>query len=225
MLVGVAATAVYIEPGKHQVFACALDWPGWCRRSKDEGAALAALGSYAGRYARVAGEAGLGFPSAVADGFHVVERLPVSPSVDFGALDRPATRDGDPLTGAEAQRQMALVDAAWRLFDQVVGRAPAQLRKGPRGGGRDRDLIVDHVLGAEVAYARKIGVRFRQPEIDDQAAIGELRDAIRAVLEQPSDGMPAIEGGWLPRYALRRIAWHVLDHAWEIEDRGPPAAP
>jgi len=24
---------------------------------------------------------------------------------------------------------------------------------------------------------------------------------------------------WPPRYAARRIAWHALDHAWEIEDR------
>jgi len=22
-------------------------------------------------------------------------------------------------------------------------------------------------------------------------------------------------------YAMRRIAWHVLDHAWEMEDRIP----
>jgi hypothetical protein len=24
---------------------------------------------------------------------------------------------------------------------------------------------------------------------------------------------------WTPRRFLRRAAWHVLDHAWEIEDR------
>jgi hypothetical protein len=24
---------------------------------------------------------------------------------------------------------------------------------------------------------------------------------------------------WSPRYAVRRAIWHVLDHAWEIEDR------
>jgi hypothetical protein len=24
---------------------------------------------------------------------------------------------------------------------------------------------------------------------------------------------------WLPRYFVRRVAWHALDHAWEIEDR------
>ena len=29
----------------------------------------------------------------------------------------------------------------------------------------------------------------------------------------------ATEGPWSPAYAIRRIAWHVLDHAWEIEDK------
>jgi hypothetical protein len=24
---------------------------------------------------------------------------------------------------------------------------------------------------------------------------------------------------WPARYYVRRAAWHVLDHAWEIEDR------
>ena len=24
---------------------------------------------------------------------------------------------------------------------------------------------------------------------------------------------------WSPRYFVRRVAWHALDHAWEIEDR------
>jgi hypothetical protein len=25
--------------------------------------------------------------------------------------------------------------------------------------------------------------------------------------------------GWTARYFLRRAAWHVLDHVWEIEDK------
>ena len=24
---------------------------------------------------------------------------------------------------------------------------------------------------------------------------------------------------WLPRYFISRVAWHVLDHAWEIDNR------
>ena len=39
------------------------------------------------------------------------------------------------------------------------------------------------------------------------------------LLERASDGTPPDGGKWPPRYAARRIAWHALDHAWEIEDR------
>jgi len=24
---------------------------------------------------------------------------------------------------------------------------------------------------------------------------------------------------WTPRYFVRRVAWHTVDHLWEIEDR------
>jgi hypothetical protein len=76
------------------------------------------------------------------------------------------------------------------------------------------------VIGAETAYARKLGVKLKQPTIDDAAAIGELREAIAAVVRAPSDGSPVVPNGWTTRYAARRIAWHVLEHAWEMQDRG-----
>lgn len=212
------ATAVYLE-GTKKVFACALDWPGWCRAGKGEQAALEALAAYAPRYAVVAEEAALRFPSRLAQSFEVVERLPGSATTDFGALDKPVSRDSEPLTGKQAERLTSLLHASWRVFDRVAAGAPAELRKGPRGGGRDRDKMVDHVLGAEASYARKIGVRHPQPALDDTAAIAALRADIVDVLRQPSDGSPVMEKGWLPRYAVRRMAWHVLDHAWEMEDR------
>jgi hypothetical protein len=42
------------------------------------------------------------------------------------------------------------------------------------------------------------------------------------VLGRPSDGSPLADRKWTARYAARRIAWHALDHAWEIEDRSEP---
>jgi len=146
------STAVYVE-GTKRVFACALDWPGWCRAGKGEDAALEALAAYAPRYGVVAGEAGVRFPSRVADSFEVVERLPGSATTDFGALDKPASRDSEPLTQKLAERLTELLEASWRVFDRVAAGAPAELRKGPRGGGRDGDKMVDHVLGAEAGYA------------------------------------------------------------------------
>jgi hypothetical protein len=51
-----------------------------------------------------------------------------------------------------------------------------------------------------------------------------MRADILHILRQPSDGSPIAGRRWPPRYAARRIAWHVLDHAWEIEDRSEPGA-
>jgi hypothetical protein len=81
--------------------------------------------------------------------------------------------------------------------------------------------MIDHVLGAEAAYARKLGVKHKQPTLEDTAAIAALRADLLAVLSAPSDGRPVVDNGWTVRYAARRIAWHVLDHLWETQDRVP----
>ena len=119
-----------------------------------------------------------------------------------------------------AGRQASLLMASWALFDEIVANAPAALRKGPRGGGRDRDKIVDHVVEAEASYARVLGIR-EDPKTSDlsPAAVARRRERVIEVLSAASDGAPLIEKGWPARYALRRFAWHVLDHAWEIEDK------
>jgi hypothetical protein len=216
---------VYLEQGKRWVFACALDWPGWCRRGRSEELALESLTAYVPRYAAVAHRAGLAFPAGGAGQplrFAVTERLPSPFGADFGAPCEIPRSDATPVGAATAQRMAALASAAWEVFGEVAGAAPAQLRKGPRGGGRDRDKIIDHVLAADVAYARKLGVRHRQPAAGDTAAVAALRAEVRAVLASPSDGTPPVPKGWPARYAARRIAWHALDHAWEIEDRSEP---
>ncbi len=216
------ATRVYLEVGTKRVFACALDWPGWCRSGKTEELALETLAAYAERYAVVAREAGVPIPSATGDGFQIVERLAGSAGyTDFGVPGEVATSDWEPLSDEEAERQIALLRASWVVLDRVAAAAPPELRKGPRGGGRDRDKVVDHVLGAEAAYARKLGVKHRQPAVDDRAAIAAFRSELAATLRDAWQAPPAEEKGWPPRYAARRIAWHVLDHAWEIEDRSP----
>ena len=203
-------TKVYLETGTRRVFACALDWPGWCRSGKDEGAALEALAAYAARYAVVANEAGIAFPAEAGASLTVVERLPGSATTDFGAPEAVADDDRRRLTRSGAERLAALLEASWTVFDRVVAGAPSALRKGPRGGRRDRDAIVEHVDGAEAAYARKIGIRLRNPTRAD------VRPAVLAAL---LEGYEVPEKGWPPRYAARRIAWHALDHAWEIENR------
>jgi hypothetical protein len=215
--------AVFLEVSPKSTFASALDWPGWCRAGRDEGTALEALASYAERYAPVAERARVPFPSTFA--FEVVERVPGGPTTAFAA---PECRRPFPQLHAQAERAKVTAVAARRLVDLVtavrarfddIAASPAELRKGPRGGGRDRDELIAHVLSAETAYARKLAIRLKQPAIDDVAAIEELRTAIAAVVGAPSDGSPVVPDGWTTRYAARRIAWHVLEHAWEMEDR------
>lgn len=207
---------VYLEVGKKRVFACALDWPGWCRSGRTEDLALDSLHDYAGRYAPVVIEAGLDFPGSDPPVFRVVERLDgAAGTTDFGAPGAIAAGDRLALTPTDAYRLTRILKAAWTTLDRIAGTSPPILQKGPRGGGRDRDKLIDHVLGAETVYARKLGVRLRQPMLDDTHAIAAMREAIVETLV----GVQSEAGGWPPRYAVRRIAWHVLDHAWEMEDR------
>ena len=134
----------------------------------------------------------------------VVERLKGNPTTDFGAPAIPARRESKPMTAKETERMVALMDACWRYLDQVRARAPQALRKGPRGGGRDRDKMYQHVLDAELEYAKRIGLRLKQPDH-------------KALLESFSN--PNREEKWPVPYVVRRTAWHALDHAWEMEDR------
>ncbi len=198
-----APTRVYVERGAKRTFASAADWPGWCRAGKDEASALANLAAYAPRYAPVAKLARIEFPKDAAS-FQVVERLTGNATTDFGAPAIPAKDETSPMTAKETERMVALVEACWNYLDQVRARAPQELRKGPRGGGRDRDKMYDHVLGAELEYAKRIGLRLKQP--DRKALLNSF-------------GNPNRQEKWPVRYAARRTAWHALDHAWEIEDR------
>ena len=213
-----AAIRVHLEVGTKRVFASALDWPGWTRAGKDEKLTLEALAAYAARYMKVPKAARIDFPDG-APTFKVVERVTGNATTDFGAPGIPASTDTEPLAGKEAERICDLLAASWKVFDAVVAKAPAELRKGPRGGGRDRDKIADHIIDAESAYVGKLGLKLKTPRRDDANAVREWRkaviDAIRASVGRPQ----AVEKRWPPRYVARRIAWHLLDHAWEIEDR------
>ena len=222
-----AQTEVYLEVGQKKIFAGALDWPGWCRSARDEETALATLGEYAPRYARIFSGTTIDFappddPSALA----VVERLAGTSTTDFGAPDVAPARDAEPFDEAARERSEAILAAIWRAFDRAVRAAEGkELRKGPRGGGRECDGIVRHVLGADAAYLHRVGQKFSQ---DDSAPLDQelrrAREAISTALaagvrgEIPEQG-PRGGALWTPRYFVRRVAWHIVDHLWEIEDR------
>jgi len=218
---------VYLEVGKKRTFAGAIDWPGWCRIGRDEAAALQALAESGPRYARALHAAQIAF-HAPADPsvFAVIERLEGNTTTDFGAPDVAPSSDARPIDDADLRRFQRLLQAYWQAFDAAVqASAGKELRKGPRGGGRDVEAIIEHVLGAEAAYLARLAWKREQRRDDDLST--ELDQTHRAVLDALSAAargeLPARgpRGGiiWLPRYFVRRVAWHVLDHLWEIEDR------
>lgn len=208
---------ICLETGPRLTFASALDWPGWARSGRGEETALAALAAYRARYAPVVAAAGLAPPGAGA--LEVLERCEGSASTDFGVPTAVADVERTAVASEDLARLLRLVEACWQSFDAVVGAAPAILRKGPRGGGRDREAIWEHVLGAEAkAYAPKIGLRLTVPRHGVIAALRDHRAALLAALRDRAS-QAEVAKGWPARYAMRRIAWHVLDHAWEIEDR------
>ena len=210
------------EIGAKKTFVWAIDWPGWSRGGKDRDLAIESLIAAWPRYAKVARRAGLELPQVDAGDLRVVDSVDGGGGTDFGVPSRVTDADGRRTTPQGAGRLADLVEAAWVIFDRAADKAPATLRKGPRGGGRDTAKIVEHVVDADRAYAREIGLRLPTAALDDRAAIEAERRAVLDVLRQPSDGSPLADRRWTARYAARRIAWHALDHAWEIEDRTEP---
>jgi hypothetical protein len=207
---------VFVEAGRKRAFASALDWPGWARGGKTEELAVAALAEYLPRYAAVVHRAGLEPPTG---DLVVADRLPgVAKLADFGALSAAAGSEAKPITSREGHRFAALLRAAWAEFDSAAAAAPDLLPKGPRGGGRDTGPIVDHVTETEAMHAAKLGIKLPKPKPAGDAATAWLRSAMLEALEAGID--TAVGGsGWPPRYVVRRSGWHLLDHAWELQDK------
>jgi hypothetical protein len=210
-----------IEPGKKQkrFVAVAFDWPGWDRNGKTEEAALQVLEQYRPRYRPIAELAGLEAEFDAAGELAVVERAEGSSIADFfGVSGMPASAEQGQMTEAECERKLAILRACWTYFDDTWPRVSEKLRKGPRGGGKDRDRVVRHTYGSEEEYARKIGVRWEPAVMRDPNRLRVYRetllDAIRA---HNAEGKPART--WTLQFLIRRTCIHMLDHAWELEDK------
>jgi hypothetical protein len=217
---------IYLEVGAKRTFAGAIDWPGWCRRGPDEDAAVAALEEAATRYGRAMRGTRLGFKPPAASSLEVVERLKGDATTDFGAPGAAPSADKAPVTAADLRRFDTILRATWRTFDRAVESASGKsLRKGPRGGGRDLEGIIAHLIEADRGYLRALGWKQKwEHQADREKALSETRKAIPDGLTSSAAGeipRKGPRGGtrWSPRYFVRRVAWHALDHAWEIEDR------
>lgn len=212
---------VILEIGKkRRVVAGAMDWPGLDRWGTSEDNALAKLSSYLPRYAGVAERAGLADEFTGSREIEVVERVPGSSSTDFwGIAHVPSQIEREVLSEADLDRRLDLLRACWADFDDVAARVSAELRPGARGGGRSRDQIIRHTYANEPEqFSRKVEVRTPLDVVLTPDGLAthrqEYLDAIRAY---NAESKPART--WSIQFLVRRTAHHVMDHAWELEDR------
>jgi len=214
-----ATFPVYIEVGTKRVFASALNWPGWTRSAKTEEEALEALFGYGPRYAQVVTRLAY-VPPKSSSVFTIEERVEGDATTDFGAPSIAASKDGRPIKTDELTRLVTILQRCWAAFDETsASHGRRSLRTGPRGGGRQVSQIVDHVNGADRAYLTRLGGSYRGKDAEQlrEAIVGAVKARARG--EEPPPNPRRKAPLWVPRYAIRRSAWHALDHAWEIEDR------
>ena len=154
-------TVVERGPKGKKAVAFAVDWPGWSRGARSPELALGLLESYRVRYRPVAVAAGLVHEFDAAGPLEVVQDRVGTGSTDFWGISfSPSGLEHEPMDDADLDRKIALLRACWGFFDGVAARVSADLRKGPRGGGRDRDQIIGHTIRTESEdFARRVGLR------------------------------------------------------------------
>ncbi len=212
--------------GKRSV-AFSLDWPGWSRGAKTPELALETLESYRERYRPVASLAGIAREFDAAGPIEIVEDRVGTGSTDFWGISfSPSSTEHGPMGEAELERAITLLRACWAFFDGVAARVSPEMRKGPRGGGRDRDRIIRHTIRTESEdFAKQVGLR-----IPEEAAL--TADGLRRHRAWYIAAMRAYNAGevtrrmrsWTLPFLIRHSAFHTLDHAWEMEDKDLSAA-
>lgn len=213
-----------LGPKGKRAVAVAPDWPGLARGAKTEEAAIERLQAYIPRYAPVSKLAGMAAELAASPSIDVVERYQGTGSTDFWGISFAfSTIDRQAMSSEALERELALLSACWTFFDDVRARVPAELRKGPRGGGRDRDHIVRHTFGTERDWAKKLLVRTPEGAMLTDAGLRTHRDAYRQAMRD-FHLQGKLARTWPLRYLIRHTAFHTLDHAWEMEDKGLVAA-
>jgi hypothetical protein len=207
--------------GKKSV-AFSLDWPGWSRGAKTPELALETLESYRERYRPIADLAGMADEFEAAGPLDVVEDKVGTPSTDFWAISfAPSAAEQEPMDEAQLERGIALLRACWAFFDGVAARVSAEMRKGPRGGGRDRDRIISHAVRVESEdFARQVGLRIPEEAALTPDGLRQHREAYVAAMRAYNVGQITKRmRSWNLPFLIRHSAFHTLDHAWEMEDK------
>jgi hypothetical protein len=215
-------TVIERGPKAKRSVAFGVDWPGWSRGAKSADLALETLEAYRERYRPVAGLAGMTGEFDAAGALEIVEERVGTGSTDFWGISfSPSATEQDPMGEAAFERAITLLKACWAFFDGVAARVSPEMRKGPRGGGRDRDRIISHTVRVESEdFATRVGLR-----IEEGAALPP--DGRRHYREDYIAAMRAYNAGqvgrgmrsWTLPFLIRHSAFHTLDHAWEMEDK------
>jgi len=217
--------ALEIGPKGKRVVAVAPDWPGLERGAKTEEGAIDRVKAYCARYAPVATLAGMDaeFAAIATDAtnaaIEVVERYQGTGSTDFWGISFAfSDADRQAMSCETLERDLTLLRACWSFFDAVRSRVSAEMRKGPRGGGRDRDHIVRHTLNVEQDWATKLDAHAPEGALLTAEGLRAHRNAYCAAIRAfHAQGKPART--WPLRYLIRHTAFHTLDHAWEMLDK------
>lgn len=215
-------TVVERGPKEKKVVAFALDWPGWSRGGKSAEIAVDTLGTYRSRYRSIAALAGLETEFDESGDLEIVEDRIGTGSTDFWGISfSPCSLETEPIPEPELERKLALLQASWAYFDTVAARVSADLRKGPRGGGRDREKIISHTFGTErTDIAAGIGIETPPGVMLTVDGLADHRERYLAAIRGINNGdIPRVKKTWNLPYLIRHTAFHMLDHAWEMEDK------
>jgi len=201
--------------------AFSLDWPGWSRGAKTAELALETLESYRDRYRPIADLAGMGREFDAAGPLEIVEDRVGTGSTDFWGISfSPSSTEHGPMSDAEFDRGITLLRAAWAYFDAVAARVSPEMRKGPRGGGRDRDRIISHVIRQESeSFATGVGLRIPEGAALTPDGLRQHRQSYVAAMRAYNAGEGKRMRSWTLPFLIRHSAFHTLDHAWEMEDK------
>jgi hypothetical protein len=215
-------TVVERGPKDKRSVAFSLDWPGWSRGAKTAVLALETLEAYRERYRPVATLAGLSDEFAAAGPLEVVEEKVGTGSVDFWGISfSPSSTEQGPMEEAALERGITILQACWAFFDGVAARVSPEMRKGPRGGGRDRDRIIRHTIRTESEdFAKQVGIRIPEEAALTPEGLRQHREAYLAAMRAYNAGDVAKRmRSWSLPFLIRHSAFHMLDHAWEMEDK------
>jgi hypothetical protein len=206
--------------GKRAV-AFAVDWPGWSRGAKTPELALETLESYRQRYRPVAASARMASEFDVAGSIEVIDDGVGTGSTDFWGISfASSTVEREPMDKEELDRKIKLLRGCWSIFDGVAARVSADMRKGPRGGGRDRDQIISHTIRTESEqFAKRIGLRIPEHDALSPNGLSEFREAYVASMRAYNTGEGKRMRSWSLPFLIRHSAFHVMDHAWEMVDK------